>query len=130
MLPWPAERTKRSRSGHEGCDGSMLLYSLLHLYGYPLALDDLKSFRQWQSRTPGHPEFGIAPGIEATTGPLGQGAANSVGMAIAERWLANRFNRPGHALVDHRTFALLGDGCLMEGISSEAASLAGHLKLG
>ncbi|MBL8840310.1 MAG: transketolase [Planctomycetes bacterium] len=110
--------------------GSMLLYALLHLYGFPLSLDDVKAFRQWGSKTPGHPEFGLTAGVEATTGPLGQGAANAVGMAIAERWLAAHFNRPGHAIVDHRTFALMGDGCLMEGISYEAASLAGHLKLG
>ena len=109
--------------------GSMLLYSLLHLTGYDLTMDDLKAFRQWGSRTPGHPEWLLTPGVEATTGPLGQGAANAVGMAIAERWLAHRFNRPGHDIVDHRTFALLGDGDMMEGISSEAASLAGHLGL-
>jgi len=123
---WPDRDRFVLSAGH----GSMLLYSLLHLYGYPLTLDDLKAFRQWSSFTPGHPESGLTPGVEVTTGPLGQGAANSVGMAIAERWLANRFNRPGHAIVDHRTFALVGDGCLMEGISYEAASLAGHLKLG
>ncbi|HEV2064810.1 MAG TPA: transketolase [Thermoanaerobaculia bacterium] len=109
--------------------GCMLLYCLLHLTGYDLSMDDLKAFRQWGSRTPGHPEFRITPGVEATTGPLGQGAANAVGMAIAERSLAHRFNRPGHEVVNHRTFALLGDGDMMEGISSEAASLAGHLGL-
>ncbi len=109
--------------------GCMLLYCLLHLTGYDLLMDDLKAFRQWGSRTPGHPEFRITPGVEATTGPLGQGAANAVGMAIAERSLAHRFNRPGHEVVNHRTFALLGDGDMMEGISSEAASLAGHLGL-
>jgi len=107
----------------------MLLYSLLYLTGYDLSMDDLKAFRQWGSRTPGHPEFRLTPGVEATTGPLGQGAANAVGMAIAERSLAHRFNRPGFEVVNHRTFALLGDGDMMEGISSEAASLAGHLGL-
>jgi transketolase len=122
---WPDRDRFVLSAGH----GSMLLYSLLHLYGYPLTLDDLKAFRQWDSKTPGHPEFGLTPGVEATTGPLGQGCANAVGMAIAERYLAHRFNRPGHTVVDHRTIALLGDGCLMEGISQEAASLAGHLKL-
>jgi len=108
----------------------MLLYSLLHLYGFELTLEELKHFRQWGSRTPGHPEFGMTPGVEATTGPLGQGTANAVGMAMAERFLAARFNRPGFELVDHRTFALVSDGDLMEGLSHEAASLAGHLKLG
>ena len=108
----------------------MLLYSLLHLTGYDLPLDDLKAFRQWDSRTPGHPEFHLTPGVEATTGPLGQGTANAVGMAIAERFLAARFNRPGHD--DRRSphVRLVSDGDLMEGISHEAASLAGHLKLG
>src|ERR1700687_2480673 len=110
--------------------GSMLLYSLLHLTGHDLTLDDLKAFRQWESRTPGHREVLLTPGVEATRGPLGEGAANAVALAIAERWLAHRFNRPGHTIVDHRTFTLVGDGDLMEGISSEASSLAGHLKLG
>ncbi len=110
--------------------GSMLLYSLLHLYGYPLTMDDLKQFRQWGSKTPGHPESFMTVGVEATTGPLGQGIANAVGMAMAERMLAHRFNREGHTIVDHHTYALCGDGDLMEGISSEASSLAGHLKLG
>jgi transketolase len=108
---------------------SMLLYSTLHLSGYDLSLADIKQFRQTGSKTPGHPEYGHAPGVETTTGPLGQGAANSVGMAIAEKWLAAHFNRPGHNIVDYRVYALLGDGCLMEGVTAEAASLAGHLKL-
>jgi transketolase len=107
----------------------MLLYSLLHLTGYDLPLDELKRFRQWGSRTPGHPEFGVTPGVEATTGPLGQGVANAVGMAIAERRLAAEFNRPGHTIVDHWTYAICSDGDLQEGIASEAASLAGHLRL-
>jgi transketolase len=110
--------------------GSMLLYGLLHLTGYDLSLEDLKSFRQYESKTPGHPEWEYTPGVEATTGPLGQGHANAVGMAIAERVLAHRFNKPGHTLVDHRTFALISDGDVMEGVACEAASLAGHLKLG
>jgi len=110
--------------------GSALLYSLLHLTGYDLSLDDIKQFRQWGSKTPGHPERGHTPGVEVTTGPLGQGMANAVGMAIAEAELAARYNRPDHALVDHRTFALVSDGDLMEGVASEAASLAGHLRLG
>lgn len=110
--------------------GSMLLYSLLHLHGYDVSLDDLKSFRQWNSKTPGHPEWHFTPGVEATTGPLGQGSGNSVGMAIAERYLATYFNRPGHTIIDHHTFALVSDGDIMEGICAEAASLAGHLGLG
>jgi transketolase len=110
--------------------GSMLVYSLLHLYGFELSVQELMNFRQWGSRTPGHPEYGMTPGVEATTGPLGQGTANAVGMAMAERHLAARFNRPGFELVDHHTFALVSDGDLMEGLSHEAASLAGHLKLG
>ena len=109
---------------------SALLYSLLHLTGYGLTVDDLKSFRQWGSLTPGHPEYGLTAGVEATTGPLGQGFANGVGMAIAERRLAAEFNRPGHSVVDHRVFAIVSDGDLQEGLASEAASLAGHLKLG
>ena len=109
---------------------SMLLYSLLHLTGYDLTLDDLKSFRQWGSRTPGHPEYRLTPGVEATTGPLGQGLTNAVGMAIAERRLAFEVNRPGHDIVDHWTWVLASDGDLQEGIGSEAASLAGHLRLG
>jgi transketolase len=110
--------------------GSMLIYSLLHLTGYDLTLDDLKNFRQLHSRTPGHPEYGYAPGVETTTGPLGQGITNAVGMAIAERSLAAEFNRDGHEVVDHNTWVFLGDGCLMEGISHEACSLAGTLGLG
>ncbi|MBI2819091.1 MAG: transketolase [Acidobacteria bacterium] len=110
--------------------GSMLLYALLHLTGYDLSLEEIQQFRQWGSRTPGHPEHGLTPGVEATTGPLGQGFANGVGMAIAERYLAAYFNRPGHTIVDHFTYALVSDGDLMEGVASEAASLAGHLRLG
>jgi len=110
--------------------GSMLLYSLLFLTGYGLTLDDLKQFRRWGSRTPGHPERGLTTGVEVTTGPLGQGFANAVGMAITERWLAATFNRPGQAIVDHQTYVIVSDGDLMEGIASEAASLAGELHLG
>ena len=109
---------------------SMLVYSLLHLTGYDLPLDEIRNFRQWHSRTPGHPERGHTAGIETTTGPLGQGVGNAVGMAMAERFLADRFNRPGGTIVDHRTWALVSDGDLMEGVASEAASLAGHLRLG
>lgn len=110
--------------------GSMLLYSLLHLSGYGVEMEDLKNFRQWGSRTPGHPEYGHTPGVEATTGPLGQGIAMAVGMAMAEKHLAATYNQDGYNLVDHYTYALCGDGDLMEGVSSEAVSLAGHLKLG
>lgn len=110
--------------------GSALLYALLHMTGYDLSLDDIKQFRQWGSRTPGHPERGHAPGVEVTTGPLGQGFANAVGLAIAEAQLAARYNRPGHAVVDHRTWVLASDGDLMEGVCAEAVSLAGHLRLG
>ena len=110
--------------------GSTLIYSLLHLSGYALSIDDLKDFRQLHSKTPGHPEFGYTPGIETTTGPLGQGITNAVGMALAEQTLAAQFNRDGHNIVDHHTYTFLGDGCMMEGISHEACSLAGVLKLG
>jgi transketolase len=120
----------RDRFILSGGHGSMLLYSLLHLTGYDLPLGELKQFRQWGSLTPGHPEYGLTPGVETTTGPLGQGFANGVGMAIAEAHLAAIFNQPGHKIIDHWVYAIVTDGDLMEGISSEAASLAGHLKLG
>jgi transketolase len=123
---WP-DRDRFVLSAGHGC---MLHYCLLDLTGYDLTMEDLKNFRRWGSRTPGHPEFRVTPGVEATTGPLGQGTANAVGMAMAERALAHRFNRPGHEIVDHRTWAIVSDGDLMEGISSEASSLAGHLGLG
>src|SRR6188768_3188386 len=110
--------------------GSMLLYSLLHLTGYALPLDELKNFRQWDSKTPGHPEWHLTPGVEATTGPLGQGAANAVGMAIAERFHASMWNTPDHTVIDHHTYALVSDGDVMEGVAQEAGSLAGHLGLG
>ena len=110
--------------------GSMLLYSLLHLSGYDLSIDDVKNFRQLHSKTAGHPEYGYAPGIETTTGPLGQGITNAIGMALAEKTLAAQFNRPGHGIIDHHTYTFLGDGCLMEGVSHEACSLAGTLGLG
>jgi transketolase len=123
---WPDRDRFVLSSGH----ACVLQYSLLHLCGYDLGLEDLQQFRQWGSRTPGHPERGHTPGIEVTTGPLGQGVGNAVGMAMAERFLAERFNRPGHELVDHRTYAICSDGDLMEGISQEAASIAGHFGLG
>lgn len=120
----------RDRFILSGGHGSMLLYSLLHLTGYDLPLEELKHFRQWGSLTPGHPEYGLTPGVECTTGPLGQGFSNGVGMAIAEAHLAKVYNRPGHEIIDHYTYAIVTDGDLMEGVASEAASLAGHLKLG
>ncbi len=123
---WPDRDRFVLSAGH----ASMLLYSMLHLTGYDLPLDELRAFRQWGSRCPGHPERGLTPGVEVTTGPLGQGIANAVGMAIAERMLATRFNRPGHDVVAHHTYVICSDGDLMEGVSSEAASLAGNLRLG
>lgn len=123
---WPDRDRFVLSAGH----GSALLYALLHLFGYDLPIEELKRFRQWESRTPGHPEYGLTPGVEATTGPLGQGFAAAVGMALAERHLATRFNREGLPLVDHRTWVIASDGDLMEGISHEAASIAGHLRLG
>ncbi|MEN9880806.1 MAG: transketolase 2 [Pseudomonadota bacterium] len=123
---WPNRDRFVLSNGH----GSMLLYALLHLSGYDLTIEDLKQFRQLHSRTPGHPEYGYTPGVETTTGPLGQGIANAVGMAINEKLLAAEFNRDGHTIVDHHTYAFMGDGCLMEGVSHEACSLAGTLGLG
>jgi transketolase len=123
---WPNRDRFVLSNGH----GSMLLYSLLHLTGYDLPMAELKRFRQLHSKTPGHPELGFAPGVETTTGPLGQGISNAVGMAIAEKLLAAEFNRPGHEIVDHRTYAFLGDGCMMEGVSHESCALAGTLGLG
>lgn len=123
---WPDRDRFVLSAGH----ASMLLYSLLHLTGYNLSMEDILNFRQWDSRTPGHPEYGHTPGVEATTGPLGQGLSHAVGMAIAEAHLAARFNRPGHAIVHHYTYVLASDGDLMEGVASEACSLAGHLRLG
>jgi transketolase len=114
---WPDRDRFVLSLGH----ASMLLYSLLYLTGYDLPLAEIERFRQWGSKTPGHPEYGHTPGVETTTGPLGQGVANSVGMALAERWLARRFNRPGHEVIDHRTYAFCSDGDLMEGVSHEAA---------
>ncbi len=123
---WPNRDRFVLSAGH----ASMLLYSLLYLTGYGLTLEEIQSFRQWGSRTPGHPEHGMTPGVEATTGPLGQGFANAVGMAVAERRLAQEFNRPGHQLIDHDIYAICSDGDMQEGITAEAASLAGHLRLG
>ncbi len=123
---WPDRDRFVLSNGH----GSMLLYSLLHLSGYDLSIDDIKDFRQLDSKTPGHPEYGYTPGVETTTGPLGQGLANAVGMALGERVLGAQFNRPGHTIVDHYTYCFMGDGCLMEGVSHEACSLAGTLGLG
>jgi transketolase len=122
---WPDRDRFLLSPGH----ASAMLYALLHLTGYDLPLDELKQFRQWGSKTPGHPEYGLTPGVEMTTGPLGQGFAHGVGMAMAERWLANHYNRPGHEIVDHCTYAIVSDGDLQEGVASEAASLAGTLRL-
>ena len=123
---WPDRDRFILSAGH----ASAMLYSLLHLTGYDLPLEELKQFRQFGSKTPGHPEYGLTPGVEVTTGPLGQGFANGVGMAVAERWLANHYNRPGHEIVDHHTYVIVSDGDLQEGVASEAASLAGTLRLG
>src|SRR6202011_3204192 len=124
---WPDRDRFVLSAGH----GSMLIYALLHLLGYEaMTIDEIKRFRKLGSITPGHPEHGLTPGVETTTGPLGQGLANGVGMALAEKLLAAEFNRPDHTIVDHRTYVFVGDGCLMEGISHEACSLAGTLKLG
>ena len=128
--PTDPEWSDRDRFVLSNGHGSMLIYSLLHLTGYDLSIDDLKGFRQMHSKTPGHPEYGYAPGIETTTGPLGQGIANGVGMALAEKILGAQFNKPGHDIVDHNTYVFLGDGCMMEGISHEVCSLAGTLGLG
>ena len=128
--PSNPEWSNRDRFVLSNGHGSMLIYSLLHLTGYAVSIDDLKDFRQLHSKTPGHPELGYTPGVETTTGPLGQGIANAVGMAIAEKTLAAQFNKPGYDIVDHNTFAFVGDGCLMEGISHEVCSLAGTLGLG
>ena len=123
---WPDRDRFVLSAGH----GSMFIYSFLHLTGYDLPMSELKNFRQLGAKTAGHPEYGLVPGVETTTGPLGQGVANAVGMALAERMLAAKFNRPGYEIVDHYTYVLAGDGCLMEGVSAEASSLAGHLGLG
>jgi len=123
---WPNRDRFVLSAGH----GSMLLYALLHLTGYDVSLDEIKAFRQWESKTPGHPEYGQTPGVETTAGPLGQGFSNAVGMALAQVYLADYFNRPGHTIVDHMVYCLASDGDMMEGITSEAASLAGHLRLG
>src|ERR1700694_1788868 len=123
---WPDRDRFVLSNGH----GSMLLYALLHLSGYALPLEELKRFRQLHSKTPGHPEVGVTPGVETTTGPLGQGLANAVGMALAEKLLAREFNRPGFEVVDHQTYVFMGAGCLMEGISHEACSFAGPFGLG
>jgi transketolase len=123
---WPDRDRFVLSAGH----ASAMLYSLLHMTGYDLPMDELKRFRQWGSKTPGHPEYGVTPGVEVTTGPLGQGFGNAVGMALAERWLATKFNRPGHEIIDHYTYSIVSDGDLMEGVAAEAASLAGTLGLG
>jgi len=127
--PRDPEWHNRDRFVLSGGHASAMLYTILHLTGYDLPLEQLKQFRQWESLTPGHPEYGLTPGVETTSGPLGQGLGNAVGMAIVERWLAEKFNRPGYPVVDHHTYVTAGDGDMMEGISSEAASLAGHLRL-
>ena len=123
---WPDRDRFILSNGH----ASMLLYALLHLTGYDLPIEEIRNFRQWQSKTPGHPERGVTPGVEMTTGPLGQGIASAVGIALAEELLAARFNRPGFEIVNHYTWAFCGDGCLMEGVSHEAAALAGTWGLG
>ena len=123
---WPDRDRFVLSAGH----GSMLLYSLLHLTGYDLSLEQIKRFRQWGSITPGHPERGLTPGVEVTTGPLGQGFGNGVGLAMAEAHLAARYNRDGFEIINHFTYGIVSDGDLMEGVASEAASLAGHLRLG
>ncbi|PIX00577.1 MAG: transketolase, partial [Hydrogenophilales bacterium CG_4_8_14_3_um_filter_62_83] len=123
---WPDRDRFILSNGH----GSMLIYALLHLTGYDLTIDDLKNFRQLHSRTPGHPEYGYTPGVETTTGPLGQGITNAVGMALSEKLLAHEFNKPGHDIVNHHTYVFMGDGCMMEGISHEACALAGTWGLG
>ena len=128
--PLNPEWSNRDRFVLSNGHGSMLLYGLLHLTGYDLSIDEIKNFRQLGSKTPGHPEYGVTPGVETTTGPLGQGISNAVGMAISEKLLSERFNREGYSVVDHMTYAFTGDGCLMEGISHEACSLAGTLGLG
>src|SRR3989338_6533742 len=117
---WPNRDRFILSAGH----ASMLLYSTLHINGFDLPLNELKNFRQWNSKAPGHPEYGMTPGVETTTGPLGQGVANSVGFAMAQKWLAAHFNRPGHDIVDYRIFAVCGDGCMMEGGSGEGAAVA------
>ena len=129
IRPIPSGRTVTASCMSNG-HGSMLVYALLHLSGYDLPMEELKRFRQMHSKTPGHPEYGYTPGVETTTGPLGQGITNAVGMAMAEKLLANEFNKPGHEIVNHHTYVFMGDGCMMEGISHEACALAGTWGLG